>query len=339
MTTTNTGVGTNSIITLTQTQGPYKGIQEWNNQPNTNASGAIVLATNNDGATSQTVSHLYQAPSNGPIMFGVESNGLLINTGCPYCTGTGGDFVAFGNTQSSPSTNGNNVKLDGFTYQASGTSAPFEMDDYTFTDPDIRTVTGTITGGRFGGWEAFAFSNIHEWTLSGNAAITDPVTENNAGEIQIFILYQAASGGPYTFTWPVAFKNAPVMTTVAGGVTAASFYFDGTNYQCLSGCASVVTGVSSLNSLTGALAVTAGSGISVTASGSSVQVSATGGGGGGSYTQIAQVVTSSGATAINFTSIPGTYTSLELKCSANTTDGSPAQLDMNFNGDTSGDYS
>ncbi len=77
----------------------------------------------------------------------------------------------------------------------------------------------------------------------------------------------------------------------------------------------------------------------MTASGSSVQVSATGGGGGGSYTQIAQVVTSSGATAINFTSIPGTYTSLELKCSANTTDGSPAQLDMNFNGDTSGDYS
>ena len=238
VTTTNTGAGTNSIITLTQTQGPYKGIQEWNNQPNTNASGAIVLATNNDGATSQTVSHLYQAPSNGPIIFGIESNGLLVNTGCPYCAGTGNNFVAFGNTQSSGSVGGNNVKLDGFTYQASGTSAPFEMDDYTFTDPDVRNVTGTITQGAYGGWEAWASTNIHIWTLTGNAAITDPVTFNNPGEVQTFELIQASTGGPYTFTWPAAFKNAPAMTTVAGGVTVAQFLFDGTNYNCISGCQS-----------------------------------------------------------------------------------------------------
>jgi hypothetical protein len=103
--------------------------------------------------------------------------------------------------------------------------------------PDVASQNGEIQTARSGNYWAFGASNLHIWTLTG-AATLGPLINDNAGDIQIFDIVQAASGGPYTFTWPVAFTNPPAISTVASSSTIAAFLFDGTNYNCVWGCPS-----------------------------------------------------------------------------------------------------
>jgi hypothetical protein len=75
------------------------------------------------------------------------------------------------------------------------------------------------------------------------------------------------------------------------------------------------------------------------ASSTDCTVSSTGGGS-GAMVQIAQVVVTSAIPTITFSSIPGTYTNLQLQMSDFTTYGSGQSVDIRFNGDGStGDYS
>jgi hypothetical protein len=73
--------------------------------------------------------------------------------------------------------------------------------------------------------------------LTGNTTNTIRA-DDNAGDILYFDVVQSSSGGPFTFTWPSNFVNAPTVTSTPGASTLASFLFDGTNYQCVAGCAS-----------------------------------------------------------------------------------------------------
>lgn len=117
--------------------------------------------------------------------------------------------------------------------------------------PDVASVSGTIqsVGGNYWAWGA---SNLHIWTLTG-AATLGPLINDNAGDIQIFDIVQAASGGPYTFTWPTAFKDPPTVSTVASSSTIAAFLFDGTGYNCVWGCPSSGGGGSPTGSASGDL--------------------------------------------------------------------------------------
>jgi hypothetical protein len=63
------------------------------------------------------------------------------------------------------------------------------------------------------------------------------------------------------------------------------FYDDGTTWDNVSPSGGGGSGVTSLNSLTGALNITAGSNVTITPSGSSIEIAASGGGGGGISTQ------------------------------------------------------
>jgi hypothetical protein len=94
---------------------------------------------------------------------------------------------------------------------------------------------------------------------------------------------------------------------------------------------------------TGALvaaALTAGSNVTITDGAGRIEISASGGGGGGGLTLIDEIVVSgSSTTSVMFSSIPNTYTHLQLVCSVR----SSASVDQDalngqFNGDTGNNY-
>jgi hypothetical protein len=95
--------------------------------------------------------------------------------------------------------------------------------------PLVLTVNGTQDIGQGGYFRMGATGGVFIFTLSGNATTYFP-TYDNPGHIVTFDIVQAASGGPYTWTWPSGFINAPVISTMAGASTVAQFLYDGTNY-------------------------------------------------------------------------------------------------------------
>jgi hypothetical protein len=103
-----------------------------------------------------------------------------------------------------------------------------------------------------------ASTPVNRLVLTGNTTSTI-TADDNPGDVLYFDIVQVSSGGPFTFTWPSNFVNPPTVSVTAGASTLASFLFDGTNYQCVAGCAGSGGGaVSSVFGRTGG--VTANSG-------------------------------------------------------------------------------
>lgn len=95
--------------------------------------------------------------------------------------------------------------------------------------PTAANITGTKS------LDVSETTGVYAWTLTGNTTLSAP-TDDNPGHVVTFDIVQAASGGPYTFAWNAVFQNPPTVSTVAGSSTVARFYYDGTNYICVSGC-------------------------------------------------------------------------------------------------------
>lgn len=120
----------------------------------------------------------------------------------------------------------------------------------TYNVPTVASVTGAEA------LDVSSTTGVYVWTLTGNTTLSTP-TDDNAGHILTFDLVQAASGGPYTFTWPSNFKNPPTISTVASSSTVASFLFDGTNYWYLGNGAMTTQGSVALSSGTATVSTTA----------------------------------------------------------------------------------
>lgn len=114
------------------------------------------------------------------------------------------------------------------------TVAMLRLNASSYNVPTIQNVSGTVSFGQTGFFRMGNTGGVFILTLTGNATTFNPVNDN-PGHIVTFEIIQAASGGPYTWTWPSSFKNAPAVTTVAGASTVASFLYDGTNYWYLGG--------------------------------------------------------------------------------------------------------
>lgn len=99
----------------------------------------------------------------------------------------------------------------------------------TYNVPTVAAISGTKAV------DVGETTGVYQYTLSGNSTLT--ITDDNSGHVVTFDITQAASGGPYTLAWPSNFKNPPTVSTTASASTVASFLYDGTNYQCVSGCA------------------------------------------------------------------------------------------------------
>jgi hypothetical protein len=61
---------------------------------------------------------------------------------------------------------------------------------------------------------------------------------DNAGHVSYFEIMPPTSGGPFTLTWASNFVDPPTVSlSSSSSPVLASFLFDGTNYNCISGCA------------------------------------------------------------------------------------------------------
>lgn len=76
-------------------------------------------------------------------------------------------------------------------------------------------------------------SNFHKSTLTGNVTYTFTAPT----PVGIYILKVVQGSGPYTITWPATVKFPanidPVLSQGSGDVDVFTFYFDGTNYNCI----------------------------------------------------------------------------------------------------------
>ena len=107
----------------------------------------------------------------------------------------------------------------------------------SYNVPDVRNINGTVSVGISGDFCIGNTGGVYVWTFTGNATTYTPICDN-AGHSIAFTFEPPASGGPYTFTWPSGFINAPTVSLSAGNpAQTVSFAYDGTNYNCASGCA------------------------------------------------------------------------------------------------------
>jgi hypothetical protein len=163
-------------------------------------------------------------------------------------------FTALG--QSALGVSGNDFLLDLLTNaEGAPPGIMFRKNGSDYNVPNIQTaVSGTWS---VGGSGLFAVNNsggVYIGTLAGNATIPTPQGDN-AGHVLYFEVIQAASGGPFTLTYPSNFLNVPTVSATAGAATMFSVLFDGTNYNCVAGCAGSGDGgaVSSVFGRTGAV--------------------------------------------------------------------------------------
>ena len=80
-------------------------------------------------------------------------------------------------------------------------------------------------------------ATLYRWTLSGNLTIGTMPTPADLGLVIQFVLKQAASGGPYTVTWPTikwaGDAPAPAMPTVANAELIVNLLWTGTAWRGL----------------------------------------------------------------------------------------------------------
>jgi len=135
---------------------------------------------------------------------------------------------------------GNSGADFGFDTISHGLGLPAAQETYfntsTYYPPNVQSANGTVSVGQNGFFRMSASSGHFIWTLAGNSTTYCPVQDNPVHHVT-FDIIQAASGGPYTWTWPSCFKNPPAIPTTAGASTMVGFVtFDAVNYFCEWGC-------------------------------------------------------------------------------------------------------
>jgi hypothetical protein len=212
----NTGTGTASIVQLLI----YPG---YANLVGANSYGQFMLSMG-QGSPFQTASYWSQEPTTHALM-GAPPIHLYTCISC--WTDIEGN--------STLGSSGQDSLIDTLSHQRVGNGVMLRIKGSTYNVPTVATVTGTQTP------IMGTTSGVFVWTLSGNTTLAAP-TFDNAGHVVTFDIIQAASGGPFTFTWNSVFKNPPTVSAVAGAITVAQFFFDGTNYTCIGGCPTTGTG-------------------------------------------------------------------------------------------------
>lgn len=115
-----------------------------------------------------------------------------------------------------------------------------------------------------------------------------------------------------------------------GGDTAWTHINGGTPVEIQDEGSTLTSNVASINFT--------GSGVTATTVGDNVEVNIPGGGGGGDLTKIAEIVATGTETAIDFTSIPGSYVHLLILGQARLTSATSDVLHMRMNNDSSNVY-
>lgn len=221
----NAGAGTLALVDLepftTSAAGGYSSAAPYGS--------FLMLSAGNGSNFLQQSTALQQAPSSFGLPLALVAPGIAFTN----AHGSNNPCSAFYNEGDGQ---GEDLSFDPFT---TGTChSMLELKGSMWMTPDVRTVNGTVTQPSGGEFYPGASSNIHIWTLAGNSSIWNP-SQDNAGDILIFDLVQASSGGPFSWTWPTGgpnWINMPSITTTAGGETITAALFDGTNYICVYGC-------------------------------------------------------------------------------------------------------
>ncbi len=147
------------------------------------------------------------------------------------------------------------ISLVGLIVYYTGTAPP--VNNSVSIAPPLRftPVTNTL------GFDSSVLGSLYSFTIAGAYGTQIPLAAQVPGRI-----YQVTDG------------NSPTDCTTGGGSNILLCRSNGTSYSVFASGGGG-GGVLSLNALTGALTITAGTGINVTPSGSNIQISATGGGG------------------------------------------------------------
>lgn len=342
----NTGSGTDAIVDLAPL-GAYSNVA-FNDGTNW-IYGAVIPINVGSASNFYSLSYWQQVPSTEDIPYALAGNGVY------FKEATAGKYVEFG--EKGQGVGGTDISLDLLLHNAGlGDNTPqLRINGSSYTVPLVATVSGTLPPS--GDFSIATTPGMFQFTLSGDAQFAT-LGADNVGHI----LYFDIVTGAHTWTWPTNFINAPATVAVGSSPVLASFWFDGTNYNCLSGCASTGSGITQLTGAgtagpgSGSQALTlasvnSGSGscgdsthvcaITTNAEGLVTSQSAVliSGSGGGALTQIAQVVVSSPVSSITISTIPGTYSALKLVYTGESSSGSsPDTIELQFNGDTGANY-
>lgn len=191
-----------------------------------NILGAYLLLNDGNGSSFNSNSYWQQLPSSYTIPVALAGPGLALEN-TEY--GNGYFNIAIASTGAG----GDDLVFDPFTNDFRGPMIQWKGGIYSL--PNVQNASGTVSVGGSGHFHVTYSSGMYIWTLTGDATTYVP-DEDNAGHILYFDIIQNASTA-YTWTWPVNFINAPTVSSVLSSSTLTSFLFDGTNYQCLTGCA------------------------------------------------------------------------------------------------------
>lgn len=180
------------------------------------------------------------------------------------------------------------------------------------------------------------------------------VTLNSASAVAVSITAAATLGS--TFQCPIENLGAGTvtLTPASGTIDGASsltlsqnqgiaLYSDGSNFFTQRGAASGGgAGVSSLDSITGAVSLVAGTNVTITdnsPSAGQITIAASGSGGGGDLVKLSEVVTSGSQASVTFSSFPSSYRDLIIVVRGR---GTASQYDdaivLQFNGDSGSNY-
>lgn len=171
--------------------------------------------TQNPSTASGSSGSAYALNGNAPIDLWNSSGFFEINPGLSGL-GTSGRDIVFDNLS------------QGYGIPPTG-QGRFNMSTYHV--PNIANVTGTKT------LDVGTTTGLYIWTLTGNTTLATP-SDDNAGHVLSFDVVQAASGGPFTFTWPGNFVGAPTISATPSTSTLAQFMYDGSHYNFLGGSGS-----------------------------------------------------------------------------------------------------
>lgn len=235
--TANTGAHTASVINLM----PFYGFGQIHSGMPFHGQAFMM---SNYGSPFLTTSYWTQNPS---TFSGSSGSAYALNGNAPIDLWNSTGFFELNPGLSGLGASGRDIVFDnlshGFGIPPTGS---IRVNASLYNVPTVATVTGTT------GLAVTQTTGVYQWTLSGNTTLSAP-TVDNAGHVITFDIIQAATGGPFTFTWNSVFKNPPTISTTASAHTVASFYFDGTNYNCIGGC----SGIASATTTVGTSAIAA----------------------------------------------------------------------------------
>jgi len=246
-----------------------------------------ILAGANNGAQFAVPSALQQdGPTPGGHVSGTPATALfpILPFKFPYANTSVFHFLG----QSTVGASGNDFELDTVDHGlGSPANEMFAMRAASYNIPTVQSISGTVGVCQTAVLNIGCGDGNFIFTLAGNATIPTPVFDN-PGHISSFEIIQAASGGPFTLTYPSNFINVPTVSAVASSATLFQVMFDGTNWNCISGCASSGSGsgVPSVNGITTAVTIAATSPVSISTAGSTVTIACSSCAGGTGITQL-----------------------------------------------------